>query len=125
MTAASLHARARAINSRRLVRGWEFRQRDRSSGVWARLRLALAMTERAFAIDEAIAIALEREGFAPLPVGLELAPASRLYVIPAGRADELSSTTPLPLRIGDPLLHAGFVVLVPFSDRPSLVRVES
>lgn len=114
MTVAALHVRARTINSRALVRRWEFRQRHLASGVWTRLRLALAMAERAFVIDEPTARELEREGFEPLPVGLELEPASRLYLIPPARADALPPGAPIALRIGDPLLRAGHVVLVPF-----------
>jgi hypothetical protein len=110
----SLHRRAREIRARLAVRAWEFRQRHHAKGVWFRLRRVLADTEFAFAIDDADADALAREGGAELQVGRELAPAKRLYLVDRERAERLSSRVPLVVRIGMDLLAARNVALVPF-----------
>ena len=62
------------------------RQRNASRGVWQyRLRRILALSEKAIAIDEETAAALEASGHAPHPIGAELEPPRRYFVLPPAK----------------------------------------
>ena len=114
MTLEDLHRRARQARSRYLVRQREYRERDLAGGVWAKLQAELALTERAYRIDEATARALESAGRPPLEAGLHLSPELAAYVLSPAEVSgvELGNE----LRVGLPeLLHAGRVVLVRFA----------
>ena len=113
-----LHARARRFAARVAVRRWEYRQRDLAMGVWPKLRRLLAYSERALAVDDAELQALVAEGVALDPVGAALEPQLRIAVVSADRAARLASATPLPLRLGEPLLRSKNLVLVRFPGAP-------
>jgi hypothetical protein len=47
-----MRARASAVRTRRLVRGWQYRRRNLAAGVWFRLRRVLADARAAHVISE-------------------------------------------------------------------------
>ncbi len=110
----AMHARARAVRARALIRSFEYRQRHLASGVWAELRMILAMTRCAYALDDDTARRLESEGMTPLAAGLRIAPPVRLYVVDAARAAELDPEAEIPVRLDDRLLRSGSVALLRF-----------
>ena len=110
-----LRERIRRIRERELIRAWEYRQRDGSHGVWFRLRRALTDAEQAWIIDEREADRLEAAGFSPLPVGFELSPAKRIFMIPAAKAGGITKTREVPVRLSQDILQAGSIVLIPFA----------
>jgi hypothetical protein len=109
-----LGRRLRELRSRLRIRGWEYRQRGRSKGVWYRLRRALAEAERAFVVSADDARELIDEGFRPEPVGAELHPAKTILFVPGSRAERLRSGRETPVRLSAELLAARNLVLVPF-----------
>jgi hypothetical protein len=113
-----LHARARAVRSRALVRAFEYRQRDLAGGVWVRLRLALSRIERAYVIDDEDASALAADGIVPLSAGLEIEPPLRIFVVSGARARALRSGAPIPLHMDTRLLRAGAIAVVEFEATP-------
>ncbi len=94
-----LHERARRIHERALVRSWEWRQRNFSKGTWFRLRRFLADVEQAWTIDESDADLLESRGRIPLPVGKELVPAKRLFLLTEQEVRSLAHARPIPVRM--------------------------
>ena len=106
--------RVKEIRARARVRRWEFRQRNLAHGAWMRFRTALAHASEAFAIDEATARQLMREGFAQDTSGVGLAPPRTIVWITAARAAELAGARPLQLRLDAPMLSARHLALVPF-----------
>lgn len=110
----TLQRRARQIRSRTAIRAWEFRQRRHASGVWFRLRRALADASEAYEIGRADADRLIAEGYAPEPVGAELEPSKTLLFLPAERIAALDAATLIPLTLGPRLLGARFIALVRF-----------
>ena len=113
-----MHAYARAVRSRALVRSTLYRQRDLSAGVWIKLRFVLAQAERALAIDERDAAALEAEGLTPLAEGLCIEPNLRIYVVTQQRASALGSARAIPVRLDEELLRAGAIAVIKFVARP-------
>jgi hypothetical protein len=119
---AALHARAKRIRERSLVLAWEYRQREHTKGVWFRLRHALVEAAEAWIISEAEGDRLAAEGVRSLPVGAELVPEKRLFVLPAEKLSELKSRHRVPVRLNAELLEARDLVLVPF-DGASATRL--
>src|SRR5262245_51594625 len=111
---ASLHARANAIRSRALVRRWEMRQLGRAAGVWFRLGLLLALSRSAWTLSESDAEILLKAGHSPHPVGLELEPPRRLFVVTEEQLASLTSAREVPLRASTELLGYRILALVPF-----------
>jgi hypothetical protein len=109
-----LPARVKRQKQRIAVRRWEYRQRNTSKGVWLRLRLALAQSERLFAVSEEAMAALVADGFQPLAVGFELHPKKQLVVVPLARALHIDGARELPVRLSADVLGAVNLVLVPF-----------
>lgn len=97
-----------------LVRAWDYRQRDHTRGVWARLRRLLADADRAFEISSDDAECLHAEGYAADAVGQELQPPKRIIVVPETRVTALGSARELPVSLGAQMLAARCIVLVPF-----------
>ena len=110
-----MHAYARAAQSRALVRSHLYRQRHLAAGVWIKLRFVLAGAERALAIDEHDAAALEAEGLTALPDGLRIEPNLRIYVVTPERAAALRSARELVVRLDERLLRSGAVAIVEFA----------
>ncbi len=106
--------RLRELRSRVLVRAFEYRQRRHARGVWFRLRRLLALASEAYAVPRDEAERLIAEGCRPDPVGRELAPARLILVVSPGRAAQIRSARPLPVRLSAELLAAEGLVLVPF-----------
>ena len=115
--------RIRKMKQRLAVRAWEYRQRNTSKGVWARLRGILALSERAIAVDEETAAALEASGHRPHPIGAQLEPPRRYFVLPPGEATSLSGRT-IPVRLDTSFLNEPRVALVRFDLPPHPERVE-
>jgi hypothetical protein len=110
----SLHARAGAIRSRALVRRWEMRQLGRAAGVWFRLGRLFAFSRSAWALSESDAEALAAAGYTPHPVGLELEPPHKLFVIANEQLASLSGAREVPLRASAEILGCRALALVPF-----------
>jgi hypothetical protein len=121
----TLHERARRIAERRLIRAWNYRQRDLSAGVWYRLRRALVDAAEAWIIDEAGADLLERRGHAPLPVGREIEPPKRIYFV---SREELPAPPPrrqTAVRLSGELLQAAYLALLRHPETPAETRSRS
>ncbi len=112
-----LHERARRIRQRALVRAWEYRQRNYSKGVWYRLRRVLVDAGQAWVIDEAEADRLEAAGRAPHPVGRELAPPKRLFIVNRDELRDIRVRRQIPVRMSAELLQARSLALVPHFPR--------
>jgi hypothetical protein len=108
-----LHAHVRRARERSLIRAWEYRQRTASKGVWHRFRRVLVDAAEAWIIDEAAADALESRGFVPHPVGHELAPTKRIFVLTREELDALSHRRQVPVRLHSELLLARSLALLP------------
>lgn len=106
--------RIRKLKQRLAVRAWEYRQRHTSKGVWDRLRRLLALTERAFELDTERAEHLIASGHAPHPVGAELEPARRYFILSASEATAVADQRELAVRLDAELLAAADVALVRF-----------
>ncbi len=117
-----LHLRARRIRERELVRAWEYRQRDYSHGVWFRLRRVLADAAQAWIIGEDNADMLEKEGFSPEPVGREIEPPKRMFVLPASALGRIGQRREISVRLSGDFLQARSLVLIPHDtkDGPGL-----
>ena len=113
---AILERRLNEMRARARIRSWEYRQRHRSKGVWYRLRSLLAQAEHAFLVSPEEAGLLVEEGFKPEPVGAELSPEKTILVLPAERAERLSSRRETAVRLDAELLEARHLVLVPFAE---------
>lgn len=116
--------RIRKMKQRLAVRAWEYRQRHSSKGVWDRLRAVLAVSERAYAIDDATARQLAAGGCSPHPVGAELEPARTYFVLSAEEATTLPASREIALRLDAELLAEERVALVLFAgiDSPVSAR---
>jgi hypothetical protein len=115
---AVLERRLRAQRARVLIRTHDYRQRRHAHGVWLRLRRLLANASAAYAVSAEDARALVAEGHATQPVGAELEPPKLIVTVPADRVRMMADATPVAIRMGEELLAASFLVLVPF-DAPS------
>ena len=91
-----LYRRARLIRERELIRGWEYRQRDHAIGVWYRFRRVLVDAAEAWVIDDRDADRLAALGRAALPVGAELQPPKRIFVVTAEELAGAAAGRPLP-----------------------------
>ena len=112
-----LHERAQRARERALVRAWEYRQRNYSKGVWYRLRRVLVDAGQAWIIDEADADRLEATGRAPHPVGRELAPSKRLFLVNDEELRDIRVRRQIPVRMSAELLQARSLALVPHSSQ--------
>ena len=111
---ARLERRAKAIRARVQVERWRFRQRRLASGAWDRFRLALALSQRAYALSEEETRALLAEGWRVDPAGSALEPARLMIWIDAERAARLLASHPVELRLNAALLSITRLALVPF-----------
>ena len=110
----SLFARAGAIRSRALVRRCEMRQLGHAAGVWFRLGRLLAFARSAWALSEGDADLLFAAGHSPHPVGLELEPPRRLFIIAEEKLASLASAREVALRASPEILGCRTLALVPF-----------
>jgi hypothetical protein len=108
-----LHARARRVRERSLIRAWEYRQRTSSNGVWHRFRRILVDAAEAWIIGEADADALEARGRIPHPVGGELAPPKRLFFLTREELESVPHRQQIPVRLHSELLLARSLVFLP------------
>jgi hypothetical protein len=113
MTAA-LHARVRQMSERALIRAWEYRQRNLSKGVWFRLRRVLTDASRAFVVTAEQANQLESMGCHPLPIGEELEPKKRIFMLHEQQLANSSAYRRVPVRLSREILDAPNLVLVSF-----------
>jgi hypothetical protein len=111
-----LERRLREMQARARIRSWEYRQRNRSKGVWYRLRRVLARAERVFVVSPEDARQLMLEGFVSESVGAELHPNKTIVFVPAERAERLTSARETPVRLSATLLEARHLALVPFPE---------
>ncbi len=111
---AEAHRRVRKARARLAERAWRYRQRAHASGVWFRLRRLLAYSASVYAISAADADRLEREGHDAQPVGRELQPPKRIFVIEAADVDQLASKQELVVGLGADVLAAADLALVFF-----------
>lgn len=111
--------RIRKMKQRLVVRAWEYRQRNTSKGVWDRLRAVLALTERAFALDEPDVATLMAAGHVPHVVGAQLAPARAHFVLTSDEASMLTRKREIPVRLDLAFLAEPRVALVRFADLPA------
>jgi hypothetical protein len=107
----ALQRRARAARAAATIRAWEYRQRRHAKGAWFRLRRLLASVESAWAITAEDSDRLEREGFTPDPIGGELEPSKRIFVVPERRLLEIANRQPVALGLGSELLVARCLAL--------------
>jgi hypothetical protein len=108
-----LHDRARLIREKALIRAWEYRQRNYSKGVWHRLRRVLVDAGRAWIIDEAEADSLEAAGHVPHPVGRELSPEKRIFLLNESDLEGIHGKRQTPVRMSVEFLQARNIALVP------------
>lgn len=111
---AALEQRVRQYRSRMLIRAWHYRQRRHAHGVWFGLRRLLADTRQAYAISATDAERLRAEGFRIEPLGLAIEPPKSIVFAPASRIITLASAMEIPVSLGEALLNARYLALVPF-----------
>ena len=114
MATDALERRARQIRARAAVRAWEYRQRHTAKGTWFRLRRALADAKECWVLTDDAVGELVAEGLEPLPVGAELEPAKRIFVLPAERLATLTGRRQIRGGLTADLLAAANLGLVPF-----------
>lgn len=102
------------MKQRLAVRAWEYRQRHGSKGVWDRLRFVLALSEHAFAIDDAMAASLTAQGHRPHAVGAELEPQRMYVVLAAEDARCVAGAQEIAVRLDAEFLGHAKVALVLF-----------
>jgi hypothetical protein len=107
-----LHARARRMRERSLIRAWEYRQRTASKGVWHRFRRVLVDAAEAWIIDEAGADSLEAKGRIPHPIGRELDPPKRMFFLAREELKAVAQCRQVPVRLHGELLLARSLVFV-------------
>jgi hypothetical protein len=110
-----LAERARAIRSRAAVRRWELRQLHHAAGAWHRLSRRLALTRRAWVIDDDVATALLAAGQAPDPAGLAFEPPLRWFVLSDAHVRTLAGAREIALQASPELLACRNLALVPFA----------
>jgi hypothetical protein len=111
---ANLRERQRKYRQRIQVRAWELRQSRHAKGTWERLRLLLAMSESAHAIDDEEMDVLAGS-FRLEPAGLALHPQKRIVVLSPVEVEGLRSKRSLRVALGIDLLAARNVVLTRFA----------
>ncbi len=109
----TLSKKVKQIRERRLIRSWEYRQRNLSNGVWFRLKRVLVDAAEAWEISNIEADRIEAEGFGPLPVGLELHPQKRIYFIDSAILSTLTTARRIPIRLATEFLQAQYIALIP------------
>jgi hypothetical protein len=114
--------RLRELQSRVLVRAFDYRQRRHARGVWFRLRRALAFAKEAYALPPDEAERLIAEGHRPEPVGRELEPPRVILFVPAERVERIATASPLAVRLDAEMLAAKCLALVPFEVEAGTVR---
>jgi len=107
-----LHERARRARERALILAWEYRQRNYSKGVWYRLRRTLVDAAEAWVIDRLEADRLEAEGYVPLPIGRELEPPKRFFLLTEEELKKAPGRRKIPVRLSGDLLRAPSLVLL-------------
>lgn len=108
-----LHARARRVRERSLIRAWEYRQRAFSNGVWHRFRRVLVDAAEVWIVSEADADGLEARGCIPLPVGRELDPPKRLFFLSREELQVMADRRQVPVNLHGELLLARSMILIP------------
>ena len=111
---STLHERLREMKARAAIRTWEARQAELAGGVWFRLQLLLACTRRALVITAEEANELQRAGFEPHPVGLQLEPAKSFFVIAETNVPPEIAGSEVPLQEARRILAAPAAILIPF-----------
>ena len=114
-----LRQRVRSVRSRALVRRWELGQLNLAAGAWYRLARRLTLSRRAWAISDEDADRLQRAGHHPDPVGNELDPPRRLFVVREEHLSGLGEAREVALRSSSELLAHRNLALVPFDERPA------
>ena len=112
----ALHERARRISERELIRGWEYRQRNSSHGVWYRLRRVLVDAAQAWVIDDPDADRLEGLGRPALPVGHQVDPPKRMFFVTPLELKAALSARRIPVQLGREFLAARNLALVSHAD---------
>jgi hypothetical protein len=113
-----LHRRLRELRSRAAIRRWETRQLAHAGGVWYRLARLLTYARSAWSLSDADAERLIGAGHAPHPVGLELEPPRRVFVVTEETVAALPSAREVPLVSSPELLVCRNLALVPFEVGP-------
>jgi hypothetical protein len=119
--AGRMHARARAVRTRALIRRWTYRQRNLAAGVWFRLRRVLADAKAAYEISEKDAGRLVSEGYRPEPCGEDVAPAKTILFVDEPRLCRIEVRRPIRVGLGPDFLAARVIALLPF-DPSRVVR---
>lgn len=107
--------RVKQIQMRARVRGWEFRQRHLAHGAWQRFRLALAMADEAYAVDEVTMQRLVQAGCVSDDRGTALEPPRQIIWITPEQAARLEGARRLALRLDADMLASTRLALVPFA----------
>ena len=110
----SMRERARAVRTRAAIRQWKYRQRNLASGVWLRLRRALAFAKEAYVISGDDIRHLLAEGYKPEPCGRQLEPEKTILFVDAPRLLRIESRRRIPVNLGADFLLAEAVALLPF-----------
>jgi hypothetical protein len=111
-----LRRRAAQVRARVTVRRWEYRQRRLAKGVWDRLRDVLARADVAYVVSDEEAASLIAQGLTPEPVGLQLHPPKTLLFVTAQQAERIPGRREVVVRLGEELLAACTVLLIPFGN---------
>jgi len=107
--------RVKQIQMRARVRRWEFRQRHLAHGAWQRFRLALAMADEAYAVDEATMQSLVGAGCVSDDRGRALEPPRQIVWITPEQVVELGGARRLALRLDADMLATIRLALVAFA----------
>jgi hypothetical protein len=95
-----------------LIRSWEYQQRNQAMGVWRRFRRVLVDAAQAWIIDERDADRFKSEGRVPLPIGSELTPPKRIFLLTQEQLAVASSRRRVPVRLCAELLQARNLALI-------------
>jgi hypothetical protein len=109
-----LHERLRQMKARAAIQQWEARQVAHAGGVWFRLQLLLAATRRALIISTDDVVLLQRAGFEPHLVGMELEPPKSLFVLGEEMIPAAVVGSEIPLQDAQRILLAPAAILIPF-----------
>ena len=109
---AVLHERARLVRERALIRGWEYRQRHYSKGVWRRFQRVLVDAAQAWILEESEADWLEVGGHVPLPIGRELNRPLRVFWLTGDELAAMAAPRRVAVRLCVELLQARSLALV-------------
>ena len=115
MAASALEERVRHLRAQAAIRDWEYRQRRHAKGVWFRLRRVLADAQECWQIPPGEVPSLLDEGFEAQPVGHEIEPPLKMFILPAARVAVIRGRRRIAVGLTAALLGAGCVALVPFA----------